>query len=78
MCSCGGTEIRRAAKIVAMMESSHKDKKGAFGLDMGDGKGMEMIDAPMLKQVSICIFCLLLNILIDMYSYTGGKRNSHS
>lgn len=39
-----------------MMESSHKDKKGAFGLDMGDGKGMEMIDAPMLKQVSICIF----------------------
>jgi len=43
-------EIRRAAKIVAMMESSHKDKKGAFGLDMGDGKGMEMIDAPMLKQ----------------------------
>lgn len=37
-----------------MMESSHKDKKGAFGLDMGDGKGMEMIDAPMLKQVRVC------------------------
>lgn len=64
MCSCGGTEIRRAAKIVAMMESSHKDKKGAFGLDMGDGKGMEMIDAPMLKQVRIC---LSLSILEHFY-----------
>lgn len=47
-------EILRAAKIVAMMDSSHKDKKGAFGLDMGDGKGAEMIDAPMLKQVRVC------------------------
>lgn len=46
------SEILRAATIVAAMEASHRDKKGAFGLDMGDGKGSkEMIDAPMLKQV---------------------------
>ena len=43
-------EILRAAKIVAMMEASHKDRKGAFGLDDDKG-GKEMIDAPMLKQV---------------------------
>jgi len=44
-------EILRAAKIVHMMEVSHRSHKGAFGLEMNDGKGgKEMIDAPMLKQ----------------------------
>lgn len=37
-----------------MMDVSHTNKRGAFGLDTGDGKGgKEMIDAPMLKQVSL-------------------------
>jgi hypothetical protein len=36
------------------MKKSHASSTGAFGLD-SDGKGAEMIDAPMLKQVkSIC------------------------
>ena len=34
------------------MAASHADMKGAFGLELEDGKeGREMIDAPMLKQV---------------------------
>lgn len=46
-------EIARAARIVATMETSHREGRGAFGLDLGDGSGgREMIDAPMLKQVS--------------------------
>lgn len=33
------------------MHLSHASSKGAFGLDLGDGKGgMEMIDAPLIKQ----------------------------
>ncbi|KAL5501598.1 hypothetical protein ACEPAH_8858 [Sanghuangporus vaninii] len=44
-------EIARAAKIVATMEVSHREGRGAFGLDLTDGSsGREMIDAPMLKQ----------------------------
>jgi len=44
-------DILRAAKILHQMELSHAAAKGAFGLDLGDGKGgKEMIDAPMLKQ----------------------------
>lgn len=43
-------EIQRAARILAEMKNAHADARGAFGLDMGDGK-TEMIDAPMLKQV---------------------------
>jgi len=44
-------EILHAAKIVEKMARAHAAKKGAVGLDMGDGKGnKEMIDAPMLKQ----------------------------
>ncbi|KIJ54837.1 hypothetical protein M422DRAFT_24729 [Sphaerobolus stellatus SS14] len=44
-------EIFRAATILHQMAISHASEKGAFGLDLGDGKGgMEMIDAPMLKQ----------------------------
>ncbi|KAF8609711.1 beta subunit of citrate lyase [Ceratobasidium sp. AG-I] len=42
-------ELLRAAKIVGQMEKSHASSTGAFGLDT-DGKGAEMIDAPMLKQ----------------------------
>lgn len=33
------------------MEVAHSSQKGAFGLEM-EGGGKEMIDAPMLKQVS--------------------------
>lgn len=33
------------------MELAHASQKGAFGLEL-EGGGMEMIDAPMLKQVS--------------------------
>lgn len=33
------------------MHLSHASSKGAFGLDLSDGKGgMEMIDAPLIKQ----------------------------
>lgn len=33
------------------MQLAHASSKGAFGLDLGDGKGgMEMIDAPLIKQ----------------------------
>lgn len=36
-----------------MMATSHEQGSGAFGLDLSDGSGgKEMIDAPMLKQVS--------------------------
>jgi len=49
-------EIERAAKILRQMEDSHADSKGAFGLDLDDGKGgKEMIDAPMLKQAEATI-----------------------
>jgi len=34
------------------MARAHAAQKGAVGLDVGDGKGKEMIDAPMLKQVT--------------------------
>ncbi|KAG8723281.1 hypothetical protein FRC09_003993 [Ceratobasidium sp. 395] len=48
-------EILRAAKIVNQMKKSHASSVGAFGLDSGDGKGAEMIDAPMLKQAEATI-----------------------
>ncbi|KAG8725109.1 hypothetical protein FRC09_008452 [Ceratobasidium sp. 395] len=48
-------EIVRAAKIVSQMKKSHASSVGAFGLDNGDGKGAEMIDAPMLKQAEATI-----------------------
>ena len=51
-------EIRRAVEIVRQMEMSHQEKLGAFGLDDGKG-GKEMIDAPMLKQVSWMIFMFM-------------------
>ncbi|KAG8773717.1 hypothetical protein FRC12_002349 [Ceratobasidium sp. 428] len=37
------------------MKKSHASSVGAFGLDSGDGKGTEMIDAPMLKQAEATI-----------------------
>ena len=47
-------EILRAAKIVGSMTRAHATQKGAVGLDLGNEKGdKEMIDAPMLKQVTI-------------------------
>jgi hypothetical protein len=46
-------EILRAAKIVDSMRRAHATQKGAVGLELGDEKGKkEMIDAPMLKQVT--------------------------
>ncbi|KAI9067859.1 citrate lyase beta subunit [Trametes sanguinea] len=42
-------EILRAARILKLMEKAHLSQKGAAGLELEDG-GMEMIDAPMIKQ----------------------------
>ncbi|EIW59205.1 citrate lyase beta subunit [Trametes versicolor FP-101664 SS1] len=42
-------EILRAARILKQMEKAHKSNKGAAGLTL-EGGGMEMIDAPMIKQ----------------------------
>ncbi|KAI0349484.1 citrate lyase beta subunit [Trametes cingulata] len=42
-------EILRAARILKQMEKAHLANKGAAGLEL-EGGGMEMIDAPMIKQ----------------------------
>ncbi|OSD07167.1 citrate lyase beta subunit [Trametes coccinea BRFM310] len=42
-------EILRAARILKLMEKAHLSQKGAAGLEI-EGGGMEMIDAPMIKQ----------------------------
>ncbi|KAJ8501934.1 hypothetical protein ONZ51_g301 [Trametes cubensis] len=42
-------EILRAARILRQMEKAHLSHKGAAGLEL-EGGGMEMIDAPMIKQ----------------------------
>ncbi|KAI8986106.1 citrate lyase beta subunit [Trametes punicea] len=42
-------EILRAARILKEMEKAHLLHKGAAGLEL-EGGGMEMIDAPMIKQ----------------------------
>lgn len=49
-------EILRATRILKQMEQAHKSNKGAAGL-MLEGGGMEMIDAPMIKQVRPFFFC---------------------
>ncbi|KAI0826860.1 Pyruvate/Phosphoenolpyruvate kinase-like domain-containing protein [Trametes gibbosa] len=43
------TEILRAARILKQMEKAHLANRGAAGLEL-EGGGMEMIDAPMIKQ----------------------------
>ncbi|CDO70149.1 hypothetical protein BN946_scf184315.g3 [Trametes cinnabarina] len=43
-------KILRAARILKLMEKAHLSQKGAAGLEL-EGGGMEMIDAPMIKQV---------------------------
>ena len=49
-------EILRAARILRRMEQAHASSLGAIGLDSHDGSvGKEMIDAPMLKQVSLLV-----------------------
>jgi citrate lyase subunit beta-like protein len=48
-------EISRAAKIVHEMKTAYASQRGAFGLEL-EGGGKEMIDAPMLKQVSALWF----------------------
>lgn len=45
---CWAVEVERAARILNEMERAHKSKKGAIGL------GEEMIDMPMVLQVSLC------------------------
>ncbi|PIL22589.1 hypothetical protein GSI_15278 [Ganoderma sinense ZZ0214-1] len=42
-------EILRAARILKQMEKAHLANRGAAGLEL-EGGGMEMIDAPMIKQ----------------------------
>ena len=44
------SEILRAARILKQMEKAHLLNRGAVGLEL-EGGGMEMIDAPMIKQV---------------------------
>jgi citrate lyase subunit beta-like protein len=52
-------EILRAAKIVDKMTRAHAVQKGAVGLELSDEKGnKEMIDAPMLKQVTPVDICI--------------------
>lgn len=70
-------EIARAAKIVRMMANSHEQGTGAFGLDMSNG-GREMIDAPMLKQVSPFIERGLQSKLKNFMRATGTKRSPYS
>ncbi len=48
--STSATEILRAAKILEQMKKAHLSNRGAAGLEL-EGGGMEMIDAPMIKQV---------------------------
>ncbi|CAE6439426.1 unnamed protein product [Rhizoctonia solani] len=57
-------EITRAAKVISQMARSHASSTGAFGLDSGSGN-VEMIDAPMLKQVNYPFFppSLIRNLL---------------
>ncbi|KAI6114149.1 citrate lyase beta subunit [Pisolithus sp. B1] len=43
------TRFCAAAKIIHRMDAAYASEKGAFGLEIGDGR-KEMIDAPMLKQ----------------------------
>ncbi|KAH9854738.1 citrate lyase beta subunit [Lenzites betulinus] len=42
-------EILRAARILKQMDKAHLANRGAAGLEL-EGGGMEMIDAPMIKQ----------------------------
>jgi citrate lyase subunit beta-like protein len=44
-------EIKRAARIIRAMEKAHGSNRGAVGLSNGEKD--EMIDAPMIKQVSL-------------------------
>jgi len=45
-------DIKRAIQILTQMRDAHANSRGAFGLAASDGSGsMEMVDAPMLKQV---------------------------
>lgn len=46
-------DIRRAVTILEQMEKTRRtEARGAFGLEMSDGS-KEMIDEPMVKQVSL-------------------------
>ena len=48
-------EIERAQKILSQMAESNKEGKGAFGL-VSESGASEMIDEPMVKQVSFKTF----------------------
>lgn len=52
-------EILRAAQILDKMAQAYAAHKGAVGLQLGDEAGhKEMIDAPMLKQVTLVGPCI--------------------
>ena len=52
-------EILRAAQILDKMAQAHAAHKGAVGLELGHKAGhKEMIDAPMLKQVTLVGPCI--------------------
>lgn len=76
-------EILRAAKIVDRMTKAHAAQKGAVGLDLADKKGnKEMIDAPMLKQVTpvgICYSIIrLISASLGREDYPDGARRRPS
>lgn len=69
-------EILRAAKILHQMEVAHSSQKGAFGLEL-EGGGKEMIDAPMLKQVSSFGFCSVKRLIHwPGWEYYTGSQGS--
>ena len=52
-------EIFRAAQILDKMAQAHTAHRGAVGLELGDEAGhKEMVDAPMLKQVTLVGPCI--------------------
>lgn len=57
------------------MELAHASRLGAFGLEL-EGGGKEMIDAPMLKQVSVSIKIPLtdhLSIFLGPENHSDGE-----
>jgi len=68
-------DILRAAKILYQMEVAHASHIGAFGLELEDG-GKEMIDAPMLKQVSS--FGTATPFVPSDYDHHTAGRENHS
>lgn len=70
------TEILRATRILHQMEKAHKEQRGAVGLATADGGSKEMIDAPMIKQVTPP-FCPHTQIHHSL-SHSGRKHHPPS